>query len=168
MKDSEAFRPVNAKVQEMFSDPLDQIIEEALLAADRVKELPPPELMHFQYVLVHIRESEPDKITMLLARVVDAFLIHQATPADTTPSLLVGYFGFPNAKYDSIEARINLVAALLAENGTAVRIAHGQCNGLGGFFGSQRRGIYGAVIPIFSAVLKKLLDIEFGTAVEIS
>jgi hypothetical protein len=168
MKDSEALRAINAKAQELFSDPLDQVIERALLAANRGEKLPPPELMHFQYVLVQIRESDPDKITTVIARVVDAFLSRQVTPADITPSFLVGYLGFPNAKYDSVEARTNLVTALLAENGSAVRIVHGQCKGLVGFFGSQRRGIYGAIIPNFSAILEKLLDIEFGSAIDIS
>jgi hypothetical protein len=87
---------------------------------------------------------------------------------DAMPSLLIGYFGVPNAKYDSTEARTNLVAALLAENGSAVRVAHGQCNGLVGGFGGPRRWFYTAIVPNFSAVLKKLLDLEFGTAVEIS
>jgi hypothetical protein len=122
---------------------------------------------HFQYILVHIREADIDEIPSLITKVVDAFLCRNAIVTDIATSLIVGYFGIPIAKYDSAEARSQLVAALLAENGNAVRVAHGECNGLAGNFGSDRRWSYGAIIPNFSAVLKKLLDLEFGTAVEI-
>ena len=58
--------------------------------------------------------------------------------------------------------------ALLAENGDRIRIAHGQCSGGVGNFGTKGHWRYGAIIPGFTAILKKLLDAPFGSAVEIS
>ena len=137
------------------------LMQAAQDAGEHPQEMLQPEPMHFQYVVVHIRDAEPEEIPKVVTRVVDTCVSHRAVICDATPLLLVGYIGLPNAKYDSVEDRISLVAALLAENGSSVRVAHGQCNGLAGLFGSQRRMDYGAIIPNFSAILKKFLDIEF-------
>src|SRR4030095_9156220 len=121
-------------------------------------------MMHFQYILVHMRETAPGELQKLIARVIEAFFPRNGVLGSIQSSLVVGYLGIPWPQYDSSEARADLVAALLAANGKAIRIAHGECNGLVGLIGSNRRFTYGAIIPEFSSVLKKLLDAEFGTA----
>jgi hypothetical protein len=126
------------------------------------------EAKHFQYVLVHIREADPEDVAKLIAKVVDILVRHSAFFTDITSSLVVCCLGIPFAKDDSLEARGKLVAALLGETGNAIRIAHGACDGLVGNFGIDRHMKFGAIIPEFSSVLKSLFEIEFGTAIEIS
>lgn len=157
-----------ARLRREFSKHVPPELMSVMMETARVRPTQPSQPRHFQYILVHVREADIDEIPKLISKVVDAFLCRSAIVTDITSSLVVGYLGLPNARYDSAKARSQLVAALLAENGDAVRVAHGECNGLAENFGSDRRWNYGAIIPNFSAVLKKLLDVEFGTAVEIS
>ena len=123
---------------------------------------------HFQFIVVHVDEVNPDEVPKIIANVIDTFGRHEAMVSCIESSVVVGYYGLPNPENDSAEARQGLVAALLRENDNRVRVAHGQCNGLVGLYGGTRRLTYGAIIPNFSAVLKKLVDIKFGTAVEIA
>lgn len=127
-----------------------------------------PEIRHFQFVLVHVREDDPEETTRTIAGVVETICGCGAIVGHIACSVIDGYFGFPWPECDSIEARQKLVAALIADNGDRVRIAHGQCNGLVGNFGSKKRMDYGALIPNFSGALKTLLALEFGSAAEIT
>ena len=141
-------------------------LRKAILAAERADGMPPTEEKHFQYVLAQIEEADPSEIIKIYSKVVRCFLSHQAM-AEATGSLLTGYIGLWDATDDSTEARTSLVAALLAENGPSIRVVHGQCSGLVGNFGGPKRLFYTAIIPNFSAVLKRLVKIQFGTAAEI-
>lgn len=128
---------------------------------------PTNERKHFQFIVLQVDEAKPDDVPVLIGKVVDTFLDQGAIVADISSSLIVGYFGFPFPTSDAPESRQRLVDALLAQNGKAVRVAHGQCEGLVGNFGSKRRSSYGAVIPNFSGILKKLLASPFGAAIEV-
>ena len=121
---------------------------------------------HFQFILVHVEETRLDEIPVLIKKVVDGFYRHGAIVTDISSSLIVGYFGLPNSKNDSAESRLKLVSSLLAENDSAIRVAHGQCNGLAGSFGGEGRWKYGGIIPNFSEILTRLLESRFGTATE--
>jgi len=126
-----------------------------------------PQRKHFQFVLVLVDESHPEQMPEVIGRAVDTILEHQAMLMNITSSLLVGLLGVPFPQDNSPEARRGLVDSLLRENGDRIKVAHGDCDGAVGNLGSQRRFSYGALIPRFSGVLKKLLETEFGTAVEI-
>lgn len=139
----------------------------AVLRAKGAEAMLQTKVRHFQYVLVHTWEEQPDEIPKLICNVVDALLRHSGTVTDITSSLVIGYFGLPYPEYDSVDLRRSFVTALLAKNGKAVRVAHGQCNGLVGTFGNKSRHSFGAIVPNFSDILKTLLDAEFGTAIEI-
>lgn len=120
---------------------------------------------HFQFVVVHIDEARPDEIPQIIGKVFAAFTRHKATLQGLTSSLVVGYFGIPFPEYDKPETRLELVRTILAENGSRVRVAHGQCTGLVGILGSEGRCTWGGIIPGFSEVLKKLFASEFGTEI---
>ena len=126
------------------------------------------EMTHFQFVLVHVKEDEPEETTKTIAKVVETTCANGGTIGNMACSLIVLYLGLPYPKHDSPEARQNLVAALIREGGDRIRVVHGQCDGLAGLFGSQKRMNYGALIPNFSGALKTLLSVELGTAVEIT
>ena len=165
MKDIKTSRRVRARRRPSRS--LSPWVREAILAAERSVGVPPPEEMHIQYVLVQIEEADPKEIMKVYSNVVQCFLRNRATAGDAIATLLTGYLGQRDEKNDSREARTSLVAALLAENGRAIRVVHGQCSGLVGNFGGPKRWFYSSIIPNFSAVLNKLVEIEFGTATEI-
>jgi len=131
-------------------------------------ELPgKPETRHFQFIVVHIQDSQPDEIAPVVAKVVDACLRHHAVISNLSASLIVACLGGPFPEFDSAEGRLSLVTALVTEAGNRIRIAHGHCDGLLGNFGSEKRWTYEAVVPGFSGILGQLLGRPFGTAVEI-
>jgi hypothetical protein len=156
------------KVQREFEKYVPSELVAEAASAIRAGKLPMSEGRHFQFILVHLEEVSTDEIPALIKKVVDGFYRNGATVSDISSSLIVGYFGLPNPKSDLAESRLKLVSDLLAENGSAIRIAHGQCNGLVGSFGTEGRWKYGGIIPNFSEILKKLLESQFGTATEIS
>jgi len=126
------------------------------------------ETKHFQFVLVNVEEKEPSEIPAIISKIADAFSRHRAALWGIESSFVVGHLGVPFPQDDSARARMRLVDALLTENGDRIRIAHGQCSGGVGNFGTKGHWRYGAIIPGFTAILKKLLDAPFGSAVEIS
>ena len=122
---------------------------------------------HFQFVLILIDDNNPWEIPGIIREVVGSLLQHGAMLSTLSSSLLVGLLGVPLPQGDSSEARHGLVEALLRQNGERIRIAHGQCDGAVGLLGTDERCIYSEVIPGFSSILKRLLEANFGTAVEI-
>jgi hypothetical protein len=164
MKGPETSRRVRKR--RVSSRSLSPWLREAIQAVERAKGVPPTEEKHFQYVLVQIKDADPSEIMQVYSKVVQCFSTYQAM-ARGDATLLTAYLGLMDAKEDSTEARTSLVAALLAENGRAVRVVHGQCSGPVGNFGGPKRWNDTAIIPNFSAVLNKLVEIEFGTAAEI-
>src|SRR5271165_914519 len=122
---------------------------------------------HFQFVVILTDDSNPYEIPGIISAVVGCLLQHGAMVSNLSSSLLVGLLGVPSPQGDSPEARHGLVEALLRQNGDRIRIAHGQCDGAVGLLGTNERCTYGEVIPRFSAILKRLLETNFGTAVEI-
>jgi len=127
-----------------------------------------PELRHFQFVVIVPNDSRAEDIAANLSRVADACLRHRSMISNISASLVVACLGVPFPDADSVEARLTLVNALVAENGDRIRVAHGQCNGVVGNLGSKQRFCYEAVIPGFSEILKQLLNSPNGTVVEVA
>jgi hypothetical protein len=127
-----------------------------------------PEKRHFQFVMVSLEEAVPEVLPALIQDVVRTLLAHDAMLFPSTSSILVAILGIPDPSNDSAETRVNLVRATLAKHGSNVRIAHGECTGLVGNLGEPGFSRFDAIIPNSAAILRKLLDIEFGTAIEIA
>jgi hypothetical protein len=140
----------------------------AMLQRETGSEIKPPEVKHFQYVVVIADDTYPEDVPATISKIVDMIVQRRATVSDITSSLVVGLLGVPFPEDNSAEARRGLVDALLREIGNRIRIVHGECDGAVGNFGGPERWAYGAVIPGFSRILKKLVEAEFGTAVESS
>jgi hypothetical protein len=128
----------------------------------------PPEIGHFQFVVALADDTNAQAVPALISNVVATLVQHQVNITSITSSLFVALLGVPFRDGNSIEARLELVDALLRENGNRIRIVHGQCDGPFGMFGGHGRWTYDALIPGFSDVLKKLLGTQLGAAVEIS
>lgn len=144
-----------------------------LIPADVIRKLAedppalkPPRQQHFEFVIVSIDESNPDATSRVLSDVLGTVFAHDAMVSMISASLVSSYFGvFQPNKVP--EARQKLVTQLLRENGNRLRIAHGECDGLVGNFGSEQRLTYDCFIPGFSRILSELLSSEFGKALEI-
>jgi hypothetical protein len=143
------------------AEALAKVQGKAQLSVGRVEE------QHFQFVVILADDSNPHEIPGTISAVVACLLQHGATLSNLSSSLLVGLLGVPFSQGDSPEERHRLVETLLRQNGDRIRIAHGQCYGAVGLLGTNERCTYGEVIPRFSAILKRLLETNFGTAVEI-
>jgi len=139
-----------------------------LISEKRSAEIGPAEVKHFQFVVAIADDTYPEDVPATISKIVDMIVQRRATVSDITSSLVVGLLGVPFPEDNSAEARRGLVDALLREIGNRIRIVHGECDGAVGNFGGPERWAYGAVIPGFSRILKKLVEAEFGTAVESS
>lgn len=126
-----------------------------------------PSPRHFQYIIVNIDDSDPDRVPALIGSVVAALVAHDAGLQALSSTLIVGVLGLAFPRYDSAELRAKLVTALLVENGARVRIAHGECTGLVGNFGTEGRYSFGGIIPGQNAILRRLHELLFGAALEI-
>jgi hypothetical protein len=140
----------------------------ALLQREVGSEIRAPEVKHFQYVVAIADDANPDQVPVMIGNIVRVFVEHHATVEAISSSLLVALLGVPFPENDSAGARRELVDALVRENGYRIRIVHGECDGAVGVFGGHGTWTYGAVIPGFSGLLKKLVETEFGTVVEIA
>jgi len=139
----------------------------AKLLSETKPEITPPEIKHFQFVVILADDTYPQKAPAIISAVMGTLLEHRANVSNVTPLLFVALLGVPFPEGNSAEARRGLVEALLRENGDRIRIVHGECDGAFGTFGGHGRWIYGALLPGLAEILKKLLETKFGTAVEI-
>jgi len=142
--------------------------EVAKLLRETKPEIKPPEVKHFQFVVILADDTNPQEVPAIISTVMGTFVHHHANVSNITSSLFVALLGVPFPEGNSPDARRELVDALLRENGDRIRIVHGECDGAFGTFGGHGRWTFGAVIPGFSGILKKLLETKFGAAVETS
>jgi hypothetical protein len=126
-----------------------------------------PERKHFQFVIVLIDESKPDEVSDLQGKLVDICLRHWMVVDQVFFTLLTAHLGKPFEQHDNPENRMAVVNELVRECSGKIRIAHGECTGLIGNFGSQKRFAWGALIPNFLGILRNLLDTPAGTVIEI-
>jgi hypothetical protein len=143
-----------------------EVIE--MLLRETKSVIKPPEVKHFQFVVILADDANPHEVPAIISTVTGMLIQHRATVLNLVSSLLVGLLGVPFPEGNSPEARQDLVDALLRENGGRIRIAHGHCDAPFGMFGGPERWTLSAVIPGFSEILKKLLETEFGSAIEVS
>jgi hypothetical protein len=160
-------RMLQSQSRHEMSQDADWLEELAKLDSQEILKRLQIETKHFQFALILIGDTIPEEIPPIIKRVVGTAVQHGAT-MDLTSSLLLGLLGVPSPKNNSPEVRRGLVNALLRENGDRIRIAHGECDGPVGLLGTDIRFTYTALIPGLSAILRKLLETKFGTAVEIS
>jgi hypothetical protein len=140
----------------------------AKLLSESKHEIRLPEVKHFQFIVMLVNDTNPQQVPAMISSAVGTLVRQRATVENISSSLVVALLGVPFPEGNSPRARRELVEALLHDNGDRIRIAHGECDGDVGMFGSHKRWTYGAVIPGFSGILKKLIETKFGTDVAIS
>lgn len=155
------------EVSKNSPEPVSQKAIEALLRETK-PDLKSPQKKRFQFIAILINDDIVDGVPPTIAAVVETLIPKNVNISGITSSLLVGLLGVPFPEGNSAEIRRELVAALLANNGAQIRIAHGECEGLFGTFGTSARLTHGEVIPRFSTVLQRLLATDFGAATEIT
>jgi hypothetical protein len=140
----------------------------ALLQRENLPPVTLPQVKHFQFVLIIADDRNPGEVPGMIREILQILVQQHACISDITSSLIVALLGVPFPENNSADARRALVDALLRESGNRIRIIHGECDGVVGMLGGPERWTYGAVIPGFSEILKKLLETRLGAAVEIS
>ena len=121
----------------------------------------------FQFVVILIDESKPEEVSALLEKLVDTCFRHGMILNQNFYSMLTAYLGHPFEQHNKPENRLAVVNEIVRENSGRVRIAHGECTGLIGNFGTEKRFAWGALIPNFLEILRKLLDAPAGAVIEI-
>jgi len=138
------------------------------LISEEHSAIRPPEVKHFQFVVAIVDDTNPEAVPAMIGAIMQVFVEHHASVSHITSSLFVALLGVPFPEDNSVAARLELVDTLLRENGSRIRIVHGECDGTIGDFGGPKRWTYSAVIPGFSGILKKRLETKFATAVDIA
>jgi hypothetical protein len=141
--------------------------EIAKLLGEKKGEIAPPEVKHFQFVVILADDTYPQKAPAIISAVMGTLVEQRASVLNSTPLLFVALLGVPFPEGNSAEARRGLVDTLLREHGDRIRIVHGECDGSVGMFGGHGRWTYGALLPGLAGILKKLLATKLSTAVEI-
>ena len=128
------------------------------------------ETKHFQFVMVSVDATNDEELPAIVTAILDTITTSEGLAPTIEGGLIVKVlgFGFPFAEEDSMELRMNLVNALLAEHSRFIRIAHGEAFGLCGLIGSKQRFSLGVVIPNRSAIVRELLEQPLGTAIDVS
>ncbi|MGA2422101.1 MAG: hypothetical protein ABSG69_18665 [Candidatus Acidiferrum sp.] len=152
------------KIRTAFGPYLKPEVLRKLLSSPEIVE---PVVRHFQFVLALPDDTNSQQVSVIIGKAINTMFDHDATFLSGAPSLLFAILGAPLNRHNSAAERRALVDALLRENGNQIRIAHRECAGLVGNIGVARRYQYSALIPGFSGILKKLLETNPGTAVEI-
>jgi len=116
-------------------------------------------------VLVGFVDEDPVRMGPVMDDVAKRLFEHCGGIEAIAP-VFVGTFRWPKLDSDSPEVRRRFVTEVLDAHRDSVRIAHGECDGLTGIYGARMR-FSCVAIPEYSAILRKLLDLPFGTAVEI-
>lgn len=146
---------------------LNKLLSAAKAASKKNAQEPKLQPRHFQFILTNVDDADPAQLPESIAKVATTILEQGVPLGSIECSLMVTILGVPFAEMDSEELRMKIVTTLLRQHGNLIRIAHGQCNAMAGLYGAEKRLTYGGIIPQFSATLKRLLDTEFGTAIEI-
>ena len=155
------------KIRSAFGNYVSPEVIEKLMS-EKASGIAAPEVKHFQYVVAMADDTNPDEAPAVIGKIVQVLIEHHATVTNIMSSVVVALLGVPFPAGNSAAARMELVEVLLRENGDRIRIVHGECDGAVGNFGGPKRWSYGAMIPGFSAILKRLIETKFGGAVEIS
>ena len=155
------------KIRSAFGNYVSPEVIEKLMS-EKASGIASPEVKHFQYVVAMADDTNPDEAPAVIGKIVQVLIEHHATVTNIMSSVVVALLGVPFPAGNSAAARMELVEVLLRENGDRIRIVHGECDGAVGNFGGPKRWSYGAMIPGFSAILKRLIETKFGGAVEIS
>ncbi len=70
----------------------------AMLQRETGSEIKPPEVKHFQYVVVIADDTYPEDVPATISKIVDMIVQRRATVSDITSSLVVGLLGVPFPK----------------------------------------------------------------------
>jgi hypothetical protein len=123
-----------------------------------------PTTKHLQFVVVELDDLPAEDSGLLIDRICQAFDSHCDEVLTISSFLVIGYFGLLWST-NSAKARLGLVLDLVAQFGSSIRVAHGQCEGVTGIMG-RRRISYNVVIPGFHEIREQLSQTPFGTAFE--
>ena len=82
------------------------------------KPIGPPEVKHFQFVVILADDTDPQKAPAIISAVMGTLVEHRANVSSVTPLLFVALLGVPFPEGNSAEARLGLVDALLRDMAT--------------------------------------------------
>ncbi len=157
------------RVREAFGDFVSKDVLDSILT-NPDNELKPPRLWRCAYVLLQVRDAEPEKVPDFLDMAVDILLPRGACVTNLFSSLLLATFGLPLVDDDLEKGRsqqAKAVARLISDMGSNVRLVYGTDECLAGNVGSRQRIDIGVLLPDTASKLAALLSVEFGKSAAI-
>jgi hypothetical protein len=123
------------------------------------------------YIVLQIRDDELEKVPAYVSQALQTTHAFECV-THIISSVVVVTFGqtidLMNGKDDeSIDRRADLIARLLGDLGTNVRVVSGRADGLLGQLGTAQRFSFGPVIPNFGRALQALTRLEYGHSAEV-
>jgi len=119
-----------------------------------------------EYILININEENAEEIERIIGQISEIVSTHGAVMGEVCSSLITGYFGMLEGDTKGAVHRSKLTQELLSSLGNKARIIHGSCSARVGSFGGGNSWRFCAILPGFSTLLGKLLNLPFGSASE--
>ncbi len=157
------------RLREMFGGHVSDDVLRKILAQSQSKPRP-PQPWQFAYVLLQVRDAELDRMPARLSLAIEILTHRDGFVADMMSSVVLGIFGLPLVDVElekSCDQQAKVVARLISELGTDVRLVYGVANGLAGEMSGPSHPSFGVALPDVAGKLSALFAVEFGTAVQV-
>lgn len=143
------------------------LVEEAVRAGTSSSGELTPARIHF--LLLQVPDNDLGKARADISKAIDIVIQSTGLIDHIGCSVVSTTFGLvpPDDDARAVENRCTAVARLLAELGPNVKVLTGDADGVHGNLGSSQRMRYGFAVPGFAAYISKLLQLEFGQAVQV-
>lgn len=109
----------------------------------------PPEATKLCFILLQVRDDPVDHVPAHLAKAFDLSAAKARFGASSPPSIVTFGMPFSDDPDKDRGRRAKSVARLVTELGGDVCLVYGTVNGLLGSYGSERRFVYGPLLPGF-------------------
>jgi len=141
---------------------------------DKLLREPPRDLKRAErrtisFVVFHVRDDDIENVQKQFERALPIVTEGDGLVEHVAASLVIATFGgLPQNESAADDNRVRVAARLMSELGPELRLVHGSASGLVGNFGTDTALHYGSVLPNFSQILERLLNLEFGQSAEMS
>lgn len=156
-----------AKVRAAFSRYLpDDLIDELVKRPAAIPS--PPQPVQLCFILLQVRDDPLDQVPAHLSKAIDVIMRRDGMLWDVMSSIALATFGLPisDDPGKDRDQRSKVVARLVTELGSDIRLLDGDVGGFLANCGSPSRFHYGPLLPDFRRYLSALTALEFGHVAE--
>jgi ABC-type sulfate transport system substrate-binding protein len=151
-------------IKKVFSDLVDENTVNLLQKENKVT------LNHFKegyisFIFFQVNEKKIEKVPTLIKQSIEIVIKNDGIVGDILSSFVAVFFRIED-DYKNEKSK-QLIQDLIEQLGENIRIVYGKSIGFVGNLGSKECLKYGPVIPNISLLFQKLIELDYGTSVEV-